>query len=441
MKSRFEETQKKRKSLRYSFIDGLFASGMGGFTQDHFTPFLLFLGGTTRDVSILSSVPNIISAIAQLTTSFFIKTLRSRRNTIKLFVLLQTLMLGGIAMTAILNLSEYLFIFFVIFFSSFGALCNPAWSSQMSDIVPERKRGAYFGWRNSVLGSVTVAISMIAGIILNNLTKDKTIYGFALIFSAAFIFRFISWYYLTKMHDPVIKHNLDVTFSLKSFRKKIRKNTFARFAIFVALLMFAVNISGPYFAVLMLRDLHFSYIHYIIVVLSSILANFIMMRRWGRLADSIGNIRVMRFTVPYIAIIPLFWLINRNWIFLIIIQVVAGFAWSGFNLSASNYIYDAVPSENRVRYISYFNVMNSLLASAGALLGGFTVDHLPETLGYKILTLLIVSTVLRIIIISFFYFKINEVRPVRKMNNYELFTCMIGIRPVISNESPNINEL
>jgi len=36
---------KVEKSLKFSFKDGLFASGMAGFTQDYLTPFLLVLGG------------------------------------------------------------------------------------------------------------------------------------------------------------------------------------------------------------------------------------------------------------------------------------------------------------------------------------------------------------------------------------------------------------
>src|SRR5207253_7774120 len=37
-----------------------------------------------------------------------------------------------------------------------GGLAGPAWGSLMSDYIPTSKRGRYFGWRNRIVGAVTV---------------------------------------------------------------------------------------------------------------------------------------------------------------------------------------------------------------------------------------------------------------------------------------------
>ena len=57
---------KIQKSLRFSFLDGLFASAMTGFTQDYLVPFLLLLGAGARHIGIMSSIPNFFSAMVQL---------------------------------------------------------------------------------------------------------------------------------------------------------------------------------------------------------------------------------------------------------------------------------------------------------------------------------------------------------------------------------------
>jgi hypothetical protein len=230
-------------------------------------------------------------------------------------------------------------------------------------------------------------------------------------------------------------------FTARNFLGKIRGSNFARFAIFVSLMSLTVNIAGPYFTVLMIRDLGFSYLEYSAVIVTAPVVMYLMMGRWGRLADRVGNVRVLRFTAPIIAIIPLLWIINRNPFYLMAAQVVSGFAWAGFNLCASNFIFDAVPPEKRVRYISYFNVMNGTMLSAGALIGGFAADFLPPLLGHRLLMLLLVSSLLRIVVLTALPLKFREVRSVPSINSNDLFFSLVGVKPVIGVERHIIRYL
>ncbi len=168
-----EEQEKRNRSLRNSFIDGIFASGMIGFTQDYFTPFLLFIGGSVREVGLLTSLPNVIASLLQLKTADLMGLFRSRKRMITSFVLLQGLSMCAIALTVLAGIrSTTLFLGLVILFTSFGAIATPAWGSLMSDLVPEGMRGSYFGWRNSVLGLIIVASSACAGLVLQLTRKS-----------------------------------------------------------------------------------------------------------------------------------------------------------------------------------------------------------------------------------------------------------------------------
>ncbi len=434
--------QKKRTSLKYSFLDGVFASGMNGFTQDYFTPILLHLGGSARAVGILSSLPNIVASLVQLRSSSMVNIFKSRKLMITRFVFVQALMLAAIAaMILFQSTTIILFIIFVILYSSSGAIANPVWSSMMADLIPENKRGKYFGWRNKVLGIIVTVCSISAGIMLNNIKKEYVSYGFVFLFSCAFVFRIISWIYLKKMYDPEIKHDPPGEFSLARIYGRFKASKFARFALFVPLLTFSVNMASPYFAVLMLKNLNFSYLQYSMVNIAAGLTGCLIMERWGKLADSIGTVIVLKITSPIIALLPLLWIINQNVFFLMGIQIISGFVWSGFNLSASNFIYDAIPPEKRVRYISYFNVFNGLMASAGAFIGGFIIQYLPPLFSYNILTLLVISYVLRMSIVLIFSFKLQEVRTVKKVSANEVFARMIGIKPLLDSDRKNNGEL
>ncbi|MFH1046168.1 MAG: MFS transporter [Candidatus Omnitrophota bacterium] len=431
-----EKPLSTEKNLRLSFWDGVFASAMTGFTQDYFAPFLLFLGATVKQIGMLNAFPNLAAALMQLVSADVVEKARSRKKIITFFVFLQALILIPIALLASTGkATPQLYIALVLVFTVCGAFAAPAWGSLMSDIVAENKRGAYFGWRNRTLGLVSIAGAFCAGFILHLMKKVDIVSGFVIIFSLACIVRLISWLFLRWMYEPPLHYKEEHCFSFYQFLARIRESNFAQFVVFVALMSFSVNLASPFFAVLMLKDLHFSYLLYSLITLSATLTIFAMMGRWGRHADKVGNLKVIKFTAPLIGVIPLLWVINRHPLYLIGAQIFSGFLWAGFNLCATNFIYDAVIPEKRTRCLAYFNVLNGSALCAGALLGGYLIQVLPPLLGNKILALLLFSSILRLSVGLAIPRRLKEVRPVEKVKASELFFSVIGVKPLIERES------
>ncbi len=429
------------KSLKVSFLDGIFASGMVGFTQDYFIPFLLLMGGTARSVGILSALPNFAAALVQLKVADFTERIGSRKRIVTTFVFWQAMILLPMAAIASYGRAEEIFfIILVTLFTALGAFAMPPWGSLMSDLVAEDKRGEYFGWRNKVLGFISVVMTFIAGFILHILEKINIFHGFLILFFMAFIFRMMSWYFLTRMDEPKLIHKKEHYFNMFMFLRRIKESNFAKFVLFVSVLNFSVNVASPFFAVFMLRDLKFNYLLYTLITVTATLTVYLLMGRWGKHADKVGNLKVMKLTAPIIATLPLWWIINHHPVYLILIQIISGFAWAGFNLCASNFIYDAVSPEKRTRCIAYFNVLNGLSLCLGALLGGFLIDRLPSLWGYKILTLFIISSCLRMIVALIMPMKLIEVRPVEKIRSYQLFFSMIGMRPLLEGDSKTVRD-
>ncbi|MFH2137856.1 MAG: MFS transporter [Candidatus Omnitrophota bacterium] len=430
---------KKKKSLKISVIEGAFASAMTGFTQDYFVPFLLLLGAPAQYVGILNAAPNLAGALVQLNSTPLVQRFNSRKKMINILVLLQAVMLIPMGVMAILHLKQpIVFIGLVVLFTCFGALANPAWGSLMSDLVDQQNRGHFFGWRQRILGFITVGAAFTAGLLLFFMKTLDIYAGFALLFSAAFIWRFISWVYLRKMYEPPLSHAKEHQFTLLQFLSRFRESNFAKFVFFVALMNFSVNLAAPFFAVMMLKELQFNYFLYTIITLSATLTIYLVIARWGRHADKVGNLKVIKVTAPFIGIIPLLWIINRSPFFLIGAQVFSGFLWAGLNLCTANFIYDAVTPEKRTRCIAYFNLFNGLALCLGSLIGGFSLSVLPPLYGSKILTLFMISAVLRLAVGIFLPGRLKEVRPVEKVKSDELFFSMIGIRPMLGIERKTI---
>jgi MFS family permease len=423
------DKDKINRSLKFSLLDGIFASGMVGFTQDYFTPFILLLGATTRHVGMLSAFPNLVSSLIQLKSPDLTVRLKSRKMIINFFVFLQAIMLLPMVFIALKRGTHpFVFIILAVLFTSCGALVMPAWSSLMSDLVDKTKRGEYFGWRNKIFGLIVVGTSLLAGLILQLVKKWDIFYGFVLIFLFAFVCRIISWNFLRQMHEPEIAHSKEYSFTFFQFIRRFRESNFVRFALFISLMNFSVNLAAPFFAVLMLRDLHFSYLLYTIISITATLTVYCLMQRWGKFADKFGNLRILRITSPLIGIIPFLWVINRNPLFLLFVQALSGFAWAGFNLCSSNFIYDCVTPEKRTRCISYFNLFNGLGLCLGALIGGYLAPRLPELFSFKILSLFVISGCMRLLVSLFIPRSLKEVKQVDGINNSELLAGVIGLK-------------
>lgn len=427
------------KSLRASLRDGIFTGGMMGFTQDYFTPFLLLLGGTAKHVGILSSLPHFVAALVQLNAADFTEKVKSRRKVISIFILLQTMALLPVAWRAWTGTATPLtFILSVTLFTATGAFALPAWGSLMSDLVSARRRGDFFGRRNRILGLVMVSSTFVAGFILHEMAPVNIYTGFAIIFTVACVCRLISWYFLNQIYEVPIEHKKENYFNFYMFLRRIKESNFAKFVLFVAMFNFCVYLASPFFAVFMLRELQFNYLQYTVITITATLTIYLMMGRWGRHADQVGNLKVLRVTAPVIALLPALWVFNHHPVWLFFVQIISGFAWAGFNLCASNFIYDAVTPEKRTRCIAYFNVLNGLALCGGGLLGGFLIEKLPPFNGYSILMLFMISSILRLTVALAMPRKLKEVRSVEHISSNKLFFSMIGIKPMLGNERKTI---
>jgi len=170
----------------------------------------------------------------------------------------------------------------------------------------------------------------------------------------------------------------------------------------------------------MLRDLHFSYIVYTILNSVSILATVGSMTWWGKRMDKAGSIKVLKITSLFVPFVPLGWALSHSLWWLIIMQLFSGFAWAGFQLSSSVFIFDAAPRQNSTRYIALYNSLIFLGVSVGSLTGGLVAPLLPPFKGSNLLSIFIVSGVARLAVALFFLPRIKEVRKVPQVKAEEL---------------------
>ena len=422
-----------RDSLRASFKDGIFASIMLGVTESYVIPFALLLGATVQQVGLVGGFPSLLGSISQLFATHAVDWIGGRLKLIVRAVSSQAASLLAIACLVWIDFPYRveLLLLLLVLFSISGALASPAWGSLMTDYIPKRRRGSYFGWRNRILGLVNVTSMTAAGILLYYSKEVSTISGFSLIFLIAGLCRFVSASYIAKMRDFHRKKDPASEFTFLMFLARFRESNFVKFVAFVAALTFASYLASPFFAVFMLRDLKFSYLTYMLLHVVSAIMGLLALPLWGRHADLVGNVRVLRLTGFLTTLIPFMWLISQNVFYLTMVQMYAGFAWSGVTLCASNFIYDAVTPPKRVRCIGYFNVINGTALFLGASVGGYLASKLAPIEGSPILSLFALSSICRLSCYFFLSRSFREVRTAKQVSLQELFFSVVGVRPLI----------
>ena len=334
-------------SLRASIRDGISNAVMLGSGETYLGPFGIFLQATTLQVGILSTLPQLFGAVMQWAGAIRMDRFPSRRRVIVTGALFQGALWIPICLLPFLfgkgDVTVWLLMGLVLLYRGANGAIVPVWNSLIGDLVDPRIRGRFFGNRNRWAGMSTFVSLLMAGCILHIFARwDHAAAGFLIIFLAAFLARLNSVHWLKRYADPGFHLSAEQIFTFRQFLRRSPHSNFAKFVFFVGAVNFGLAFSGPYFALYMLRDLHLSYLEFTAVTAVAAVSQFLTFRYWGELSDRFGNKKILNLCGWGVSLAPMLWLMSHNLGYLMGIQVYAGFVWAGFNLSAANFMFDAV---------------------------------------------------------------------------------------------------
>ncbi len=427
------EEHKRKDSLVYSILDGSAFSVMAGFGENYFNAFAIELGASNQQMALFTSLPQLIGSCSQAISAFLVGTFK-RRTLICMGAFLQAITWLPLILIPFFSRQWMLplALLFIVFYFVFGNIISPAWNSLMGDLVTPENRGKFFGKRNKVTGCVAFLSIIAAGIILDFFQQQNILLGFSLIFGIALAARMVSLFFLSMMVEPLHKAPLHGGLHIMSFLQSLHKTNTGLFIMYLCLMNFSVQVAGPFFSVFMLRDLQFSYIEFMIVNVVATVVQFLTMTYWGASADYYGNKKIITITGLLLPIVPWLWLPSSNVFYLMIIQIVSGFAWAGFNLASVNFIFDNTIPAERINYFAYYNVLNGLSVFLGASIGGYLAMHIisPWIFVSPLQFLFLISGVLRALVSFIFLPLISEVRTVHPSQTKELFWNLVAVRPL-----------
>lgn len=350
---------------------------MVGFGETYLTAFAEFLRATPLQLSLVATVPQLFASLGQLAAIRLSDWVASRKAVVVASALGQAGL--WLAMVAVASAADSVTVLIALAtaYHLCGAVATPAWSSWMGDLVPENRRGRYFARRNRIAGIVTTLCVIAAGAILDRMSSIHTLHGFTILFLIASGGRLVSTILLARQYEPATLLAPPNPYRFLPFLRRLTRDNFGVFSLYVMVMMFVVTIASPLFVIFWLRELGFTYFQFMVLVATESVAAFLTMTYWGKHADHYGNKTVLELSSYSIAAVPLLWYLARilpsgsQFASGIAIEVVSGMAWAGFNLSSSNFLYDAVEQPNRLRMVSYYHALRGAAVFAGGLIAGW----------------------------------------------------------------------
>ena len=399
-----------KKSLKYFHGE----AGIGAVQEvsNAYAPAsMIAIGASAWTVAMLCTLSNLVAGLLYIKVPAIIHRMGSRKKAILFLAFLDAI--GWLPLIAVLIFFRpinplWLIPCWIVNLIP-GMLLSPARSSWLADLIPPKTMGRYLGIRSAISGAVYIGSFYIMGSVLQ-IFNSKTLNGFTILFFVAFVATFSAFIIYSKIKNTECTTDKDSNFGFFDFLQETRKRNLGRLILYASLTQFAMYLAIPFITPFLLDGLHFSYIQYTLVFSSEFIAKVLIVTFWGRYADKMGNLKVIKMVSLAIPLVPLLWLACHSYIYLVFVQLFSGVLWAGFELCTINFIYEAAPRGKRLKYISYHKSLSTLSMALGALTGALLLGVVRPVLGYNILALFVLSAVLRFGITSIMVPKLREVR-------------------------------
>ncbi|HKP95570.1 MAG TPA: MFS transporter [Fibrobacteria bacterium] len=397
-----------RGALLNSFRDGIMANGMIALTDTFGIAAAVALRASSMGIALLSSLPQLIGSIGQFLFPAWADPGKGRKHYVLRGVRGQALFLflAGFAGWLPGAWAPWAYIALFASASISNTLTGPFWVAWMGDLMPGSARGRHFAWRSVFFSWMYLSCSLTAGIVSRRYDAHNAPWLlFACIFATAAALRGVSYLFLTRQYEPA--SSAHEAFSPLSFRPG---RDFLIYCLATGLFQGAASMSGPFFSVWYLRDLHFSYLFLSLCLSLTVFGSIAFAGFWGHLADRLGTSRVLWISGLLAATIPFIYLFTGSPWVIWAGCFYSGATWGGYNLANFNHMLNATDSRHRSHYIAFSSLVLGLIGCAFSLAGGFLATRLPVLFGWRLQSLFLLSGILRVGIFLAFFGRFREYR-------------------------------
>lgn len=371
--------QDTQKAMRLNTVEGAFAVAAENLAAPYLGLFALGLGATPSQIGMLTAFPNLLGNLLQIPAALWAERMEDKR-------ILPAI--GGYLSRStwlVLALLPFLFppeqrVTIVILLATFRiATANlgvPAWTALQANLIPRSIRGKYYANRNVVLNTS----ALIATFGANRLLRLNFPLNYQIIFAIASVLGITATTILLKIPFKPIPAKPRTAgqshlATAKAFWASAKEHRdFISYLKSSFIWNIGVSLASSLFAVHFVDTMGGHPGSWAIFTAANIATQILIQRYWGALADIFGQKNVMSFSGIGAVMIPLLWWMAPNLWFPIVINIINGLAWGGYNLAAFNLLLEVTPDDSRPLYVGVYNTIMGIATAAGPLAGGFAAE-------------------------------------------------------------------
>jgi MFS family permease len=375
-------------SMKYSTIEACFSVPMLNLTLPNFPFVVAFavkaLGWQAESVGWMAALPHVCNCLQPL----LLAGLSRYFSTFQLLAL--TFSLGalpwGLAalLPSLTNTRNAMFIGMLLLGTFASSVSSVAWSSAISEVVPERISGRYFARRNLIFGVWTLFAVMAAGQIVE--WKKDSLLAFASVFCVAGMSRMVGLFFLTRMKfPPAVTELRSRGIAPIDLLSVFQNRNYLWLCLFIGLWGLLLNAAMPFYTVFLIDNLDLSIGTIVKLTTLASLGGLVTLKSWGRLSDHFGNRPVLQVAafIWAVAAMAMWGLTRPGWTWhLYLGYFIVGAMTAGFQLTQFNLMLRLAPAALRPAYVAVFLAATSLLTAFGPVLGGELLKRLPHEIGY-----------------------------------------------------------
>jgi predicted MFS family arabinose efflux permease len=420
--------------LRWTYVDGVFFALMVATAESFALYFFARQGISKTDLAVLSTVPVLLAAVAQLLIPRLVPRARLGSG-IAAMMLLQLLGLLALIYAAIAADHFWVPLVALSLYWTGGQCAGPLWIDWIAQYCPRADFERFFGKRTAAIQIVTLAVFLGFAYFIEWGLSYVWIFAFSALARLGSLTTFL---YSLRKSKSLASANATVLAGEETFRRGDSHRTAVKiFAIFVlagGVFRFAVNTSSPFFLTYMIENLKLTTIDYVWLSSVPLVGKVLFQINWAR-----GRLQGYQYlgvqtSCIMISFLPWLWTLSDDFLYLIFIQAMSGLFWGGLEFMHVMLAQNLAYGQSR-KYASVQQAVFQVCAVGGALLGGVLLDH--KWLTQEVFNL---STGLRLVAaggLAVFAWQYSWTR-ISLRGSFVYLSALISIRPSAANIWANI---
>jgi MFS family permease len=371
-----EQLSLENRNILYFTIDTALQGLMMGGIFSFISVFIVRLGATELQTSLLTSLPAIVMTLASIPSG---QLVQRQRDLVRFTNIVRAFHRGSVLLVALLPFMAHETLIQVIIVvwtakAITNAMLESSWMAVIAEVIPPHRRARVNGVRWTVMSIVTAAAVAVFGYLLDRLPFPL---NYQIVFVISFIGGSVGMIFWGKLRipenvqlrqgDPLAAQGLAK--QLRSYWRSLQLPAFVRYELTTGVLRLGMNMPAALYSIYWIRRLNASDLWIGWQSTTSQIATIVGYTLWGRIISRQGHFRPLLVCTAGIGLYPVLTALVPSQAWLPFVSIVQGFFVTGVNLSFFDTLLAVCPTERRPSFIAVNTMLASLMIFAAPLLG------------------------------------------------------------------------